>query len=253
MEAYKRRVRPRLSDTGQKIYKATCIIYIEDMHKFGQTYGGLLEYLENLCIPAAVSPIHNLDTFTADDVWKWCEQHIDPETGDLDERYIQEAPYVGKNKKEHVHMFLALPRQATAQEFSELMSGFMDIRASMWEKVMSEKSLLRYFAHMDNPNKAQYSPYDIHSFGGQSLAALDNSIDRESKFNNTTKIMKLIRHSPSIKYFFQLVDIVDNYDDIEMLNTLYGRYGLFNAVIKSRKERESDIKQARANGEEMIG
>ena len=72
---------------------------MEDLEKAGTDYFGLLRYIASLHIEACVSPVHDRDTFTSEDVRTWCEQHIDPDTGDLDMNYVDSAPLCRQAKE----------------------------------------------------------------------------------------------------------------------------------------------------------
>lgn len=239
MKAYKREVRKRLCDTNVKVYKVLALLYVEDMELYGRTYGDLLAYLDNMALKAAVSPLHDKDKFTADDVWKWCERHIDPDTGDLDIRYVERAPYVDMPKKAHCHLLLTLPRQATAAEFSEVMAGYMPIRESMWERCYNEQGALRYFAHLDSRDKAQYDKHEIHGFGGIDLSCIDKVTDLTMQ-EITSNIMHLIKNHDEIRYFYQLVDFIEEHGNADALGCLYGKHSLFNAQLRSKAEHRRD-------------
>lgn len=252
MDARIRRVRPRLSQTGAKVYNFLCLVYLEDLEAYGATYGDLLAYLDSLHVKCAVSPVHDRDFFTADDVWSWCERHVDPETGDLDMKYVDRAPYVGKHKKPHVHLLFKMTRQQSAQEMTELMSGLLEIRPSIWEKCMDPVGSLRYFAHLDSPDKASYSAYDIHGFGGIKLDALVLD-DSKSKMHALTDEVAELIDKNGVRYFYQLVRLARDTGDAELLACVFGKHTLFNAIIRSKtEERRDDWNRKRAEDEERM-
>lgn len=241
MSLGKRRVRPRVCNIpGYKGYNYTCIIYIEDLiHKDAMTYGSLLAHLDCLHVRCAVSPIHDMDEFTADDVWSWCEGHIDPETGDLDEHYFDDAPYVGKKKKPHVHLLFMNRSKKSVQEMQDIL-GLDSVRLTMWERAEDPFSLIRYFAHLDSPDKYPYSVYDIHGFGGINLDALVVNDSKSHMHEITNLIVDLIQQE-NIMYFHVLVTTVrTKYPDPDFESCVYGRNSLFNAIIKSRRNAHFD-------------
>jgi hypothetical protein len=210
-------------------------VYLEDLENNGLTYGDLLAFLDSLHMKCACSPIHDMDFFTADDVWKWCEGHIDPETGDLDERYIDSAPYVGKQKKPHVHLLFMNRSKKSVSDMQELF-GLIDVRPTMWERADDPFSLIRYFAHLDSPDKYPYSAYDIHGFGGINLDVLVMNESKAHMHELTGLIMDLIDER-QIRYFWQLVHYIRReYPDPEMEACVYGKHALFNSVIKSKRQ-----------------
>lgn len=254
-----RKINRRICDIPNfKCYNYALVIYMEDLEKNGLTYGDLLKFLDSLHMKCAVSPIHNRDTFTPDDVWKWCERHLDPETGDLGYAYIDRAPYVGKKKKPHVHLLFMNRSKKSVAEMQEIFC-LMDVRPTMWDKAHDPFSLLRYFAHLDSPDKALYSSYDIHGFGGINLDAL--LMDDSKVHANEVKgiIMDLIS-ARKICYFYQLVNIVRNeFPDREYESVVYGCHALFNSVIRSKRDARNDIaakkrgKPVPSDNEIMIG
>lgn len=246
---YKRRVRPRLSDTGEKVRNVICLIYIEDLEACGATYGDLLAYLDSLHMEACVSPIHDRDCFTADDVWKWCERHIDPETGDLDIKYVDDAPYVGKPKKPHCHLLLKNTAQQNAFWYSDLLSGVVDIRPSLWDKCVSVTGSMRYWAHMDSPEKAQYSPMGIHGFGGIDMSCLMKR-DETTNVALAAAVHDMVTQH-NCRYFHELVDLAYEVGDVDLVSYLRGQGAFWSNYMNSRaaKRRDEFAKRARNNVE----
>lgn len=90
--------------------------------------------LAEMCIPCFISPLHDKD--------------IDP---------------MGEPKKPHHHvmiMFDGVKTREQAQEVFDAIGGVGN------ESVQSIRGYSRYFCHLDNPEKAQYSPDDVLCYGG---------------------------------------------------------------------------------------
>ena len=229
--------KPRLSETGEKVRNVVCLIYLEDLEKVGKTYFDLLGYLDHIHVVAVCSPLHDRDTFSPEDVRDWCLRHIDSETGDLDTHYLDSAPYVGKAKKPHVHVGIMLPSQKNAQQFSELMAGLLPIRPSMWEKMEDKRGFIRYLAHLDSPQKAQYSAFDIHGFGGVDLSCLLKT-DEHEKVKIVTELHKFGKER-KVQYFHQFVDDVFASGDMDYINCILGRgsffAGYYNSIVSARR------------------
>lgn len=69
----------------------------------------------------------------------------------------------GEKKKSHHHvvaMFDSVKTQEQAQEFFKTFGGVG------CEAVKDLRAYSRYLCHLDNPEKAQYSPEDVKAFGG---------------------------------------------------------------------------------------
>lgn len=231
--------RQRLSVTGEKVRNVLVLIWMEDLEASGHTYGDLLSYLDSLHVPCAVSPVHDSDHWTGPDVLNWCTRHIDPETGDVDLRYCKTgAPYVGKEKDSHCHLLFKLKSQQNTKYWSELMCGLIDIRESMWEKCMDVDSSLRYFAHMDSPDKAQYDAGMIHGFGGLDMSALY----KRSEADNVEIMMRVkqIMAENHVRYFYQLDDLVIESEDKQLISYLRGSYGYYTSILRSKADEKRD-------------
>lgn len=63
----------------------------------------------------------------------------------------------GELKKPHIHFFFKADSPRTLQWFSE----FLDVPVNQLQAVKSEKAILRYLCHLDNPDKVQYNPKDV--------------------------------------------------------------------------------------------
>lgn len=94
-----------------------------------------LDMLQDLHIPVAVSPLHDRD--------------VNGSTGEV--------------KKAHHHIVLYFEGKKSYEQVVEIVSPFC---GSVPQRVHSLSGEIRYFCHLDNPEKAQYSPDDIRAFGG---------------------------------------------------------------------------------------
>lgn len=90
--------------------------------------------LIDLHVPLIISPLHNKDK---------------KEDGSL--------------KKPHFHCLLLFPSKKSYSQAKELTD---QLHAPIPKKVASVPGLVRYFAHLDDPQKAQYDPQEIQSFCG---------------------------------------------------------------------------------------
>lgn len=80
-----------------------------------------------------------------------------------------ELPSPGSKKKSHHHIQVNLDYAMTRATLLGKL-GVPEESLYYWEPVNSWQGLLRYFAHMDNPEKSQYSPSDIRSIFGFDLS-----------------------------------------------------------------------------------
>lgn len=83
----------------------------------------------------------------------------------------------GEVKKPHIHLLLMF---SSVKSYEQVLSLCQELNCPIPKQVHNSKALIRYMAHLDNPDKAQYNPDDIISHGGISLADLlkPNSSER---------------------------------------------------------------------------
>ena len=75
----------------------------------------------------------------------------------------------GTAKKAHYHIAVLFDGKKSFEQVKEIADK---VKAPIPKAVSSVKALTRYMAHMDNPEKAQYSPSEIVGHGGVDLAEL---------------------------------------------------------------------------------
>lgn len=73
----------------------------------------------------------------------------------------------GSAKKPHWHVLLVFDGKKSYEQVSEITDS---IGATIPQRCASAKGLVRYMAHLDNPDKAQYSTADIIGHGGLDVA-----------------------------------------------------------------------------------
>lgn len=96
------------------------------------------EILDNLHVPWVESPLHDKD--------------LDP-NGDV--------------KKAHWHIMLMFSSKKTYEQIKEITS---QLRSPNPQKVANAKGMVRYFAHLDNPDKYQYPKTDILCHSGADIS-----------------------------------------------------------------------------------
>lgn len=104
--------------------------------------------LRELLVPCALSPLH--------------DQDVQEDTGEL--------------KKPHYHLVL---HYGSLKSQAQVRKDVLQLGAVGVERVRDLRVYVRYLAHMDNPDKAQYDARDIKAF---------NSFDVEKHLNGDKKI-----------------------------------------------------------------
>lgn len=130
-----------------------------------------LTILRDLMIPCYVSPLHDKD-FNAD-----------------------KTP-----KKAHYHVMLVFEGKKSRAQIEEIVKRFGGVGQ---ENVKSKRGYARYLCHLDNPEKAQYSPDDVLSYGG-----LDYDSDIGTVINKYKVISEMIDFvsANNIFYYSDLCD-----------------------------------------------
>ena len=75
----------------------------------------------------------------------------------------------GEPKKAHWHILLMFGGVKSYEQVKEVTDK---LNAPIPERAHNAKSMVRYMAHLDNPEKAQYSVSDIKAHGGVDLAEM---------------------------------------------------------------------------------
>lgn len=228
----------RLMRQGDKKRLQGIIVWMEDLERDGHTYGDLLGFLEGLGVPLVVSPVHDRDTYTADDVRDWVTRHIDPDTGMLADEYTNLAPKVGVLKKPHVHVYFKFGGARAFGYVSEIMKPFYSISPNRVGIVEDWDTIVRYCAHMDSPDKAQYSPMSVVGFGSVDLSAL-------LKQDNIASVYKCLNVSDyvrdnKIRYFSDLWWAVVDSGDLDAISQVRGGAAFWGALLSSERQKAAD-------------
>lgn len=123
----------------------------------------------------------------------------------LDEMHIEwvESPLhdsdlnaTGEKKKAHWHILLMF---GGVKSYEQVMELCQDLNCPRPERCHNAKAMVRYMAHLDNPDKAQYSISDIVSHGGVDIAELlrPNASERYSLIR---EMIAFIRDNDIIEY-----------------------------------------------------
>lgn len=157
----------------------------------------LFNFLLSLKLPSCVSPLHDRDV-----------NEIDPDTGEVE------------YKKPHFHVVIDAENQKAVKQWFDMLipvreyisiapfdrSEKLDQCVKIWKQennVKNMRSLLRYFKHLDNPEKFQYIEEDFTVFGGFEL---DKAFYSQT---DTKHILKDIIHFVNQNDIFNFADLVD--------------------------------------------
>lgn len=98
----------------------------------------------------------------------------------------------GTTKKPHWHVIITFPGVKTYEQVKEILEPLHCADTLVLHNV---SAMIRYFTHVDNPEKAQYSRDDIKAFGGLDVRKPyeDNADFEEAQFSSLFKIIKETR------------------------------------------------------------
>lgn len=112
----------------------------------------------------------------------------------------------GELKKAHWHILLMY---GSLKSFDQVRELTEELNCPIPKKVHNSKALVRYMAHMDNPDKAQYDPLTIKAHGGVDLAELLRPSASE-RYSIIREMMLFVKHN-QIDEFQDLMDYAAEY------------------------------------------
>jgi hypothetical protein len=139
----------------------------------------------------------------------------------------------GELKKAHIHILMINEGHKSFEQMKE----FTDkLNAPIPQKCSSAKGLVRYMAHLDNPEKVQYSISDIIGHGGADIAEYLKPTS-SSRYQLIKEMMDFVRE----KNIIEMEDLLtyasnERFDDWFPLLCDNSAY-IMGAMIKSRRHR----------------
>lgn len=236
----------RIAKPDEMLRQYGMLYWVEDLERAGLTYGDLLCYLEGLHVECVCSPIHDRDTYTADDVRAWCKRHIDPDTGEVATEYTNRTPQVGQPKKPHIHIYFKCPGKKKPIHMSQLMEDFIPYASNRWVVVPDFAAIVRYCAHMDSPEKAQYDPAMIHGFANVDMSAIWEH-KSYNKMKVLTEIDEQIQKS-RITNYHRLNRWAMGTGDVDIISTVTGRHGYYTSIFNAMRQEKIDRANAKKKG-----
>lgn len=151
----------------------------------------------------------------------------------------------GQPKKPHHHIGLFFPGNKTYEQIKEITDS---LNCPIPQRCHNGRALVRYMAHLDNPEKAQYDTSDIKGHGGIDVAEMlrPSSSERYTlisemfayiKTNNVVEFQDLVDYARENKFDTWFPLLCDN------CSFVVGQY------IKSQRHRQSIVKVDPETGE----
>lgn len=137
----------------------------------------------------------------------------------LDDKHIEwvESPWHdkdknadGSDKKKHKHILLLFPGKKSYEQIKEITD---ELKQPIPQRCHNAKAMVRYMAHLDNPEKAQYSSSEIVGHGGVDVADMLRPSSSE-RYSIIREMITYIR-SVGITEFQDLMDYAadEHFDD----------------------------------------
>lgn len=108
----------------------------------------------------------------------------------------------GELKKAHYHVMIMYPGQKSFKQMTELLAP---LNTPMPKVVANVNGQARYFAHMDDKDKYQYSPDDIIGHAGADVMALINTVSKSERYELMREIMAFVNDN----HIVEIKDLLD--------------------------------------------
>lgn len=142
----------------------------------------------------------------------------------------------GELKKPHWHVMIMF---SSNKSYSQIREITMKLRSPNPQKVANAKGMVRYFAHMDNPEKCQYKKTDIVTHAGAEISSY-LSVTTAERYELINEMMEFI-DSQGIVEMKSLLDYArrERFDDWFPLLCDNSAY-IMDSYIKSNRHRKTD-------------
>lgn len=155
----------------------------------------------------AISPLHDKDKYTKDVYYTKDEtdaQGVEHKAGEIKHK-------AGEIKKAHYHAVIVFDSVKSREQVQEIaqMLALDGTTAPAVQHCMNLRGSMRYLAHIDNPEKAQYDTAEIQTIGGLDWAyyAMSNADLEYDTRNRITAVLNLV-YETGVTNFADLVDVV---------------------------------------------
>lgn len=183
-----------------------------------------IQILEDTHIPILISPLHDRDV--------WQDTHDDHIEGEL--------------KKPHYHCMIIFNGGTRA---SQALAALQPLGINYVEPVNSINTLTRYFIHLDNKDKAQYSESDIVSLNGAPID-ISRQLSPEEKKQIGIDVVNWIRDNKIVEYQDVVYHAVDCEPD--WIEYVFSRTIFLTGLLRSIRYSGSDRSKVRNKTDEQL-
>ena len=161
----------------------------------------------------------------------------------------KELPAEGETKQKHRHVQIyadyAMPWETAFAKLEN--AGLSEEMIYYVEPTGSWDGLLRYYAHMDNPEKAQYNVNDVVSVYGFDLSPLYRKTEA-AKVSEFEYVYSIVRQLPAKDANLMAVtDLLIMQNRPELAYKLSGKSGYWREIIYQMKEQDKRLRVDRDN------
>ena len=230
---------------NDKVFRRVALTFVYWV-KGENDYIKLATFLSGLKVPCLVSPLHDKDkdSNSSDiDKFKDPHYHVIIDIGAL--KTINQWFQILEPIRDAISLapfdkydFSEIENVEQLRSKSCLVSLGLDpilySIVKVWEEENSIKNmrgLVRYFKHLDNPEKHQYFDEDYHTFGGFDVSEV--LLSKTDQISISIKIMDFIKRERKYNYADLMDYCVSN--NIEWAQVLMGSSTISNNIIKYQK------------------
>lgn len=159
------------------------------------------------------------------------EQHIAWVESPLHDRDINPT---GEPKKAHYHILLVFEGKKSYDQILEIISC---TNGTIPQRVNNQRSMVRYFAHIDNPDKAQYNITELVCHGGIDIGDL-LTVGSGQKQQFIKEMMDFVRDH-DIEEFYELADYAREYNEDWFNVLIFQASYVLEKYIKSNRQRRT--------------
>lgn len=193
----------------------------------------------------AISPLHDKDQYTKDVYYTQDmvdDQGVEHKAGEIKHK-------AGELKKAHYHAIIIFDGPKSREQVQEIaqMLALDGTTAPAVQHCMNLRGSMRYLAHIDNPEKAQYDTADIQTIGGLDWMyyAMSNADLEYDTRNRITAVLNLI-YEVGAANFADLVDAVLEREP-ELFEVVRKNAYFFGTYMKTKIYKENTSQKEKNN------
>lgn len=193
----------------------------------------------------AISPLHDKDTYMKDVYYTKDEtdaQGVEHKAGEIKHK-------AGEIKKAHYHAVIVFDSVKSREQVQEIaqMLALEGTTAPAVQHCMNLRGSMRYLAHIDNPEKAQYDTAQIQTIGGLDWAyyAMSNADIECDTRNRITAVLNLI-YEVGAGNFADLVDAVLEREP-ELFEVVRKNAYFFGTYMKTKNYNKNSCEEEKIN------